>query len=299
MKPRGGPAGMVLHEGRIVAEWGDIDRVDLTYSATKSYLSVLAGIALERGLIADIDHIVSRDVQDSIFHTAHNSRITWRQLLQQTSELEGTLWGIPDTVDWNRAIHGVRGVERETRKLPGEHWEYNDVRVNALALALLGIWKAALPDVLKREVMDPIGATSTWEWHGYGEHSMVDLEGRRVESVSGGAHWGGGLWISTCDHARFGLLFLNDGCWDDQRIVPASWIREMIEPCDLNPQYGYLWWLNTGHARYGTSAATTTFAAEGAGGNCVVVEPEKRLVIVTRWCDDAAGVTNRVAAAFA
>jgi len=298
MKPRGGPAGLVLHDGHIVAEWGDLDRVDLTFSATKSYLAILAGLALDRGLIADLNHAVSRYAEDSIFRTTRNSRITWRHLLQQTSEMEGRLWGVPDTVDWNRGVDGVHRVERLKRKLPGEHWEYNDVRVNALALALMRVWRKPLPEVLKAAVMDPIGASTTWEWHGYGQHSMVELNGEQVESVSGGAHWGGGLWISTYDHARFGLMMLNGGRWHETNVVPGSWIRDMTEPCDLNPQYGYMWWLNTGHSRYGRSASAKTFAASGAGGNSVVIEPEKRLVIVTRWCDDVGGVTNRAAAAF-
>jgi CubicO group peptidase (beta-lactamase class C family) len=299
MKARGGPAGLVLHDGGIVAEWGDIDRVDVTFSVTKSYLAALMGIALDRGLIASVDDAVSRSTKDPIFHTPHNAGIAWRHLLQQTSEMEGTLWGIPDTVDWNRKVEGVSAAPRRERKHPGEHWEYNDVRVNALALALLRAWNEPLPEALKRELMDPIGATSTWSWHGYGEHSTVELDGRHVESVSGGAHWGGGLWISTCDHARFGLLFLNDGRWGEQHIVSKSWIDEMTKPCEFNPQYGYLWWLNTGHTRYGMHTSSAAFAAAGAGGNCVLVEPDKRLVIVIRWCDDVAGVIDRVTAAFA
>lgn len=204
MTPRGGPGGLVLHEGRIVSEWGDLDRVDLTFSATKSYLATVAGLALDRGLIRSLDDLVSDQVPDALFHRKQNAGITWRHLLQQTSELEGTLWGIPDTVDWNRGIDGVERVGRDTRKHPGEHWEYNDVRVNSLALALLRVWNEPLPQVVRREVMDPVGATPTWQWHGYGHHSMTELKGRQVESVSGGAHWGGGLWISTYDHARFG-----------------------------------------------------------------------------------------------
>lgn len=308
MRPRGGPAGLVLKDGYIVHEWGDIDRVDLTYSATKSYLATVAGIAFDSGLIADIDRPVAADTSRVTicevetgqpikpFESDQNKPITWRHLLQQTSEWEGTLWGRPDTVDWNRSIdQGGAGV-REHRKRPGEHWEYNDVRVNLAALALAAVWGEPLPDVLKREVMGPIGASDTWEWHGY-RNSMVEINGKQFESVSGGAHWGGGVHINTYDHARFGLLFLNGGMWNGHRVISERWVEMMREPCEQNSRYGLMWWLNTDGARYGKSVSESLFAASGAGGNTVNIAPEDNIVTVTRWCNDVPGVLQRVAAA--
>jgi CubicO group peptidase (beta-lactamase class C family) len=299
MKSRGRPSGLVLKDGHIVAEWGEPERVDVTYSATKSYVSAVAGLAVDRGLIRSVDDPVCRYVNDGGFDSAQNSRVTWRSLLQQTSEWEGTLFGLPDTVDWNRRSAETAHLPiREARKAPGEHWEYNDVRVNRLALALLRIWNEPLPAVIRRLLMDPIGATNTWEWHGYAEHSMVTLnDGRRVESISGGAHWGGGLFINSYDHARFGLLFLNRGCWGPQRVVSEAWLNLMLQPCPRNPSYGFLWWLNTDHLRFG-SAPESAFGALGAGGNAVVADPEHGTVTVTRWCSDVRGVVERVAAAF-
>ena len=330
-KPRGGPAGVVLKSGYIVAEWGDLDRVDLTYSATKSYVATTAGLAFDRGLIKSVDDPVCEYERDvSIEYTpaaveaierlaregeqnaqlnmaaagvgvdrldsAHNAQITWRHLLQLTSEWEGWLFGKPDTVDWNRGGFDIDTV-RDQRKSSGTHWEYNDVRVNRTALAVLSTWGESLPGVLKREVMDPIGASDLWEWHGYDEYSTVLLNGKEIESVSGGAHWGGGMWINTYDHARFGLLFLNRGNWNGKRIISDEWVEMMTEPCLQNPSYGFMWWLNTGHERYGATASERTFAAMGAGGNSVVCDPERDLVVVTRWCEDVAGVIDRIAQA--
>ncbi|MBN4074217.1 serine hydrolase [bacterium AH-315-D21] len=317
MKDRGGPAGIVLKDGYIVAEWGDIERVDLTFSATKSYVATIAGLAFDSELISSMsDRVIEYETGKSIsvngtgepvdgFDTDHNRDITWEHLLQQTSEWEGTLFTKPDIVDWNRNLApaglGDSGSEtRRERRKPGEHWEYNDVRVNRTALVLLALWGEPLPTVLKRKVMDPIGASATWEWHGYGEHSTVNIDGLVTESVSGGAHWGGGLWISTLDHARFGLLYLNRGRWGDKQIISERWIDMMTRPGELNDQYGYMWWLNTGsasHRRYGQHASESTFAAAGAGGNCIVVDPEKNLVVVTRWCEDVAGVVDLAAQA--
>ena len=66
---------------------------------------------------------------------------------------------------------------------------------------------------LKTSIMDPIGASQDWRWHGY-DNSNVDIDGRPIASVSGGTRWGGGLWINSEDLARFGLLILNNGKWD-------------------------------------------------------------------------------------
>ena len=314
MKDRGGPAGLVIKDGYIVAEWGDVDRVDLTFSATKSYVATIAGLAIDRGLIGSPhDPVIQYESGKSItqassgepvdgFDTDQNRSISWHHLLQQTSEWEGTLFTKPDIVDWNRdlgpaGMTGTGGASRRERKQPGGHWEYNDVRVNRTALALLAVWGEPLPDVLKREVMDVIGASDKWEWHGYDDYSTVNIDGTVTESVSGGAHWGGGLWVDTYDHARFGQLYLNNGVWNGKRIISESWIEQMRVPCDLNDQYGYMWWLNSGHKRYGQNASESTFAASGAGGNCVVIDPEKNLVVVTRWCEDVTGVVDRVAAA--
>lgn len=308
MRPRGGPAGLILKDGHIVHEWGDLERVDLTFSATKSYLATVAGVAFDQGLIENLDKPVAADIGNvkicdiatgaelKPFSSAQNRAITWRHLLQQTSEWEGTLWDRPDTVDWNRSVDQGGSGGRDERKRPGEHWEYNDVRVNLCALALAALWKEPLPVVLGRSVMNPVGASKIWEWHGY-RNSTVEIDGVQVESVSGGAHWGGGIHINTYDHARFGLLFLNGGVWNGKRLISEQWFEMMREPCPQNRQYGLMWWLNTGGERYGASVPESLFAATGAGGNTVNIDPEHGMVVVTRWCADVPGVVQRAVAA--
>ena len=236
LRERGRPNGLLVRHGYIVAEWGDTERVDMTFSVTKSYLATLGGLAWGRGLLGDWDDPVGDRVHDGGYDSPQNAPITWRQTFQQTSEWEGTLFGKPDQADRRE------GVDR-TLQPPGTFWEYNDVRVNRAALSLLRVWGEPLPRVLKREIMDPIGASDTWEWHGY-ETSWVELDGDSVQSVSGGGHWGGGLFIHSRDHARFGLLMSRDGRWGDRQIVPAEWIREATTP-SIEPTYGFMWWLNT------------------------------------------------------
>ncbi len=287
--PRGGPAGMVLKGGRIVAEWGDTRRADMTFSVAKSYLAVLAGLAVADGLIGSVDEPVGATVAGPWFASAHNAAVTWRHLLQQSSEWQGELWGKSDQVDHNRQVgagaDNSRKGQRRELQAPGSYYEYNDVRVNLLALCLLMRFGRPLPEVLRERIMDPIGASSDWQWHGYST-SWIEVGGRRVQSVSGGAHWGGGMMISARDHARLGLLVARRGRWGDRQILPESWIDAMLAPSPTNSSYGYLWWLNRGSVHYRGAPESCVYAM-GAGSNIIWIDREHDLVAVLRWIDKA------------
>ncbi|MEQ9399010.1 MAG: serine hydrolase [Longimicrobiales bacterium] len=273
---RGGVNGIILKSGYIVAEWGDTDREDMTFSVAKSYLATVAGLAWDDGLVV-LDEPIAATVDDGTFAGEQNAGITWHHLLQQTSEWEGTLWGKPDRADRRE------GIDR-TLQRPGTFWEYNDVRVTLRAYALLHAFRRPLPEVLQERVMGPIGASGDWRWHGY-ETSWTEIDGRRVQSVSGGGHWGGGFFIDTRDHARFGLLALRKGRWGDRRIVSSEWFERATDPVPIKPDYGYMWWLNTGRALF-PSAPEEAFFALGAGStNVIYVDPVNDLVTVTRWVD--------------
>lgn len=287
--PRGAPNGMLLRGGHIVAAWGDTRQVDMTFSIAKSYLGLLTGLAWADRLIADPDEVVARTVDDGGFAGAHNGAITWRHLLQLTSEWEGTLFGKSDAIDRNRDIgveaRGLKGTWRELQR-PGTYWEYNDVRVNRLSLALLRRFREPLPDVFRARIMAPIGASADWRWEGY-RNAFVEIEGRMVQSVPGGGHWGGGVFIHAEDQARIGLLMLRGGQWDGREVVRTDWVRQSVVPCALNPQYGLLWWLNTGRRRY-PEASAESFFGFGAGGNVTWIDPAHDLVGVMRWMDPEA-----------
>ena len=289
--PRAQASGVVVRGGYIVAEWGDLERPDMTFSVVKSYLSTLAGLALDDGHIASLEQPVARSVPGEWFEGPHNSAITWTHLLHQTSDWSGTLW---EVADWADRPEGDDPSKRALHA-PGTHYKYNDVRINLLAYSLLQVVREPLPQMLKRRVMDPIGASSTWRWHGY-ENSWVDLDGLRMQSVSGGGHFGGGMVISTLDHARFGLLVERDGVWATQRLLPAGWFAQATRPSPAKADYGYLWWLNTGRIAI-PAAPESAFWAAGFGGNFVYVDREHDLVIVLRWTPDLAGVVTRTLAA--
>jgi CubicO group peptidase (beta-lactamase class C family) len=281
-KERGDMTGIIVRHGYIVAEWGEPTRVDMTFSVTKSFLSTTVGLAWDRGLIRNIHDRVQEYMPVEHFDSEHNSKIEWDHLLRQTSDWEGILWDKPDWAD--RPPRDTPLSEYVTRKRndPGTSYKYNDVRVNVLALAALNVWRRPLPQVLREYVMDPIGASNTWRWHGY-ENSWVLIDGVMMQSVSGGGHWGGGMWISARDQARFGYLTLQRGKWKDRQIFSDEWVTMALTPTEVQPGYGFMnWFLNTDRRMY-PSAPETAFAHRGAGSNLVYVDPQHDLVVVARW----------------
>jgi CubicO group peptidase (beta-lactamase class C family) len=281
-KPRGKPAGIILRNGYIVAQWGDVKRVDMTFSVTKSYLSTVAGLALDYHLIKSIDDHLDEYIWDEKFEGEHNSKITWKHLLNQTSDWSGCLFDICDWADRPPKEGSIEDWKNRKLLEPGTQFKYNDVRVNLLAYSLLQVWRKPLPVVLKEKIMDPVGASSTWRWYGY-DNSFVNVDGTMIQSVSGGGHFGGGLFINTLDQARFGLLFLRKGKWGDQQIVSEAWVNAVHQPSAANKSYGFMWWTNEGYNLKDVSKKV--YYADGFGGNYIVIDNEHDLVIVVRWLD--------------
>jgi CubicO group peptidase (beta-lactamase class C family) len=316
-RERGDPAGIVVRGGYIVAEWGDPERVDLTFSVTKSFLSSTVGVAYDRGLIPDLGAPVRASFAPVVslrgppsqgealpppldgarypafevllpFESEHNRKITWDHLLRQTSDWQGTLWGKPDWADRPRGDH--EEWRNRPRHEPGSFFMYNDVRVNLLALAALNVLRRPLPEVLREHVMDPIGASQSWRWYGY-DNSWVVLDGQLVQSVSGGAHWGGGMWISARDMARFGYLTLRRGRWGDRQILSDEWVTMALTPTGAGSGYGFMNWTLRGPEQ------PAPFYHAGNGPNIVYVDPANDLVVVTRWISNWSAVVEGITAA--
>ena len=281
MRERGKPAGIILKNGYIVAQWGDVKRVDMTFSVSKSFLSTVAGIASDDHLI-NIDNKVDEYVWDGKFDGPHNSKITWRHLLTQSSDWSGCLF---DVCDWaDRPPREGTIDDWKNRKLlePGSTYEYNDVRVNLLAYSLLEVIRKPLPVVLRERIMDPISASTTWRWYGY-DNSFVNIDGVMTESVSGGGHFGGGLFINTLDQARFGLLFARKGKWKNKQLISEQWVNSVNQPSSANKSYGLLWWTN--HENQLGNISKNIFYANGFGGNFIIVDSEHDLVVAVRWLE--------------
>jgi CubicO group peptidase (beta-lactamase class C family) len=283
VKSRAPANGVIVRHGYIVAEWGEPKSIDMTFSVTKTFLTTVVGLAWQRGLIHDVNDL-ARDYMPpnvDLFEAPHNQKIKWDDLLRQTSDWQGTLWGKPD---WADRPEGETPADWPNRPLhdPGTHYKYNDVRINVLALAALQVWRRPLPDVLREEVMEPIGASSTWRWYGY-DNSWIDIDGRKVQSMTGGGHWGGGMFINAYDMARFGYLFLRNGKWKDKTIVSDKWIQMARTPGPANKTYGFAnWFLNTDRKPL-PNAPESAFYFEGNGANIIYVDQENDVVAVVRW----------------
>ncbi len=283
IQDRGPASGLITRHGYIVAEWGEPRRVDMTFSVTKTFLTTVVGLAWQRGLIRDVQDY-PRDYMPAgvdLFDAPHNQKIKWDDLLRQTSDWQGTLWGKPD---WADRPEGEKPSDWPNRKLwdPGTHYKYNDVRVNVLALAALHVWRRPLQEVLREEVMEPIGASSTWRWYGY-ENSWVEIDGQKMQSVTGGGHWGGGMFINAYDMARFGYLFLRKGEWNHKSIVSEQWMQMARTPGPANPNYGFAnWFLNTGKKPLPAAPETAVYF-EGNGANIIYIDWDNDIVAVVRW----------------
>jgi CubicO group peptidase (beta-lactamase class C family) len=304
---RGEPTGLIIYKGYIVAEWGEPLKVDMTHSVTKSFLSTVVGVAVDQGLIHSVldtvagyvppiepyDPLAAAALASSgpghspllyPFASPHNRTLTWDVMLRQTSDWEGVLWGKPDWAD--RPSGKPEEWVNRKRNAPGAVWKYNDVRVNALALATTSVWRRPLPQVLKQYIMDPIGASSTWRWNGY-RNSWIVLDGQPVQSVSGGGHWGGGMFINAYDMGRFGLLTLHRGSWNGRQLISEQWVKQALTPTTANTGYGYMnWFLNT-EKKLLPDAPASAFVHIGNGVNFIYVDPEHDLVAVVRWIENS------------
>ena len=293
-QPRAGSNGVIVRHGVVAAEWGDTSRADMTFSVTKTFLSTVAGVAFDRGSIRSVTDRVAPYMPASVdlFTSAHNAPITWEHLLRQTSDWSGTLWGKPDWAD--RPPRGQTPEQWAKRELhePGTLFKYNDTRVNVLALSSLHVLKQPLPDVLKTSIMDPIGASSTWHWEAY-NNAWVEIDGKRMKSITGGGHFGGGMFISAYHLARFGYLFLNNGRWENRQLVSAKWIAMAPTPSSQRRLWFCNWVLNNPKTRpdgnedslpfQSTPRSSVTF--QGNGVNAVDLDWEHDLVVVVRWID--------------
>lgn len=285
VRPRGAPAGAVVRDGRPVASWGPVGRADMAFSVVKSYIGLLAAAALDRGLIAAFEQPVSARVEDAAFASARNRAVTWRQLLDQTSEWEGATFGVPHTVDRDRQLAPTDDPSRFGRgtslRAPGTYWDYNDARVNALCLALTRLFGRGLPEALA-DLHPAFADRAAWAWDGYGARSEIDHDGRLVEVAVGGGHWGGGLSATVAHHLALGGIVLGRGVHEGVRAVSAEALAALLTPCPLQPVYGGLWWLN-GDRRLFAQAPPDCVLAMGVGATAVLVAPSQGVVACARW----------------
>jgi CubicO group peptidase (beta-lactamase class C family) len=255
----GSAAVVIVQHGAIVASWGETSTDILLNSARKSLLSALIGIAVAHhqiGLAATVGNLGIDDNPPAL--TADEKQATVRDLLEARSGVyHGANYETPDMAARRRP----RGSHPH-----GTFWYYNNWDFNALGAIYEHAVDTPIFVAVARQIAAPIG--------------MQDFNPANCRYVGGpdSIYPAYVFYASARDLARFGLLYLRRGRWDDRQVIPAEWVDESTRPYSTTNSvsgYGYLWWT----AAPGRLPAGSYFAA-GNGGQYVFVIPADDLVIV-------------------
>jgi len=284
-------AGVLFRHGDLIAQWGDVHRSDLTFSVAKTYLALLAGLAFDDGLLPDVHEPVIERCPGIGFEGEHNARITWHHLLQQTSEWEGTCLGIPEQgrplpLGQSSARRG-RGEEGRSAAVgrAGVTLRIQRRAHQSVVAGAAAPMAAPLPEVFGERILAPTQCMDPFQWEGY-DQGWTDVGGKRMLSVPGGSHWGGGVSISAMDQARIGLMLMQQGRFEGRDVLSSQWIARMQQPCEVAPFYGYLVWLNQTGQLFPAAPRSSWFAI-GAGSSLTWIDAELKVVCVLRWIDSA------------
>lgn len=265
----GSSAVMIIHRGRVVAEWGDTHRRVDVASVRKSLLSALFGIAIEEGLVKLSDTLGQLGIDDK------QPSLTPTEMQATLADLLTSRSGIYHAVDLEPPAVAAQRPPRGSHA-PGEFWYYNNWDFNAAGSIYEKVAGTGIFTAFKQRIADRIGMQDfSVEACYYGE-----------TNVSNHRHYG--FRLSARDLARFGLLYLHGGRWNEQQIVPENWVQDSVKP-RAKPHneifsgrgYGYLWW--SGFASDYAPTVTLpegTFYALGFGSQYLFVLPAQDIVIV-------------------
>ncbi|MFJ6325756.1 MULTISPECIES: serine hydrolase domain-containing protein [unclassified Rhizobium] len=265
-------AMVVVQHGAVVAEWGNTHKPMELASIRKSLLDALIGIAVARRKI-DLDTTLQQAGIDDRPPplSAQEKQATIQMLLEARS-------GVYHSALYETKAMAAARPQRFSHA-PGTFWYYNNWDFNALGTIYEKATGASIYDAFEDEIARKIG--------------MQDYDPHAQRKFFGAAsiHPAYTFRMSARDLARFALLFLNDGRWNGQQIVPQQWVSESTTPhsdADHGLGYGYLWWTGDAAASAGNGNGNVfhlpagSYFAWGAGGQYAFVIPHDDLVIVER-----------------
>jgi len=267
-------AVVIVTRGKILDSWGAVDRKFNVHSIRKSFLSALCGIRVAEGRLkmdATMAQLGIDDNEPSL--TEIEKGATVRQLLQARS-------GVYHPALYETASMKARRPQRHSHA-PGTFWYYNNWDFNALGTIYEQECKTGIHADFERRIARRIG--------------MQDYTAQDGSYVTGkdSIHRAYPFRMTARDMARFGLLFLRDGKWRDEQIIPAAWVKESTtawSDAGASGGYGYLWWIAKGGVHYaGVTLPEGSYSARGAGGHHILVIPALDLVIVHRVNTDISG----------
>ncbi len=256
----GSAAVMVIYDGAVLAQWGQVERRFMCHSIRKSLLSALYGIAVAKGEI-DIDETLgSIGIDDDTGLTEIEKSARVSDLLKSRSGVY-----LPAAYEGpsQKRIRPARGSHD-----PGTHWFYNNWDFNVLATIYNHKTKADLFEAFRSTIAEPLMMRDFDPRHAY---YHLEPENSRHPAYP--------FRMSARDLARFGLLFLNDGKWNGAQIIPSAWVRDSTQSYSKTSVggYGYMWWTVSGQL-----GEVGAYAALGYGGHAIYIVPAARLVFVHR-----------------
>jgi CubicO group peptidase (beta-lactamase class C family) len=263
-------AVMIVQGGRVIDEWGDIDKKINGYSMRKSLLSALYGIYAAEGKI-DVNETLE---QAGIDET--NDPLTKEERQARIVDLLRARSGVYHQVDFETALMKRLRPPRGSHA-PGTYWYYNNWDFNVLGAIFEKKTGLKMGDAFYQRIAKPIG--------------MQDFQPADVHYFGGPAsiYRGYQFEITARDLARFGLLYLNHGRWMGKQIVPEAWVDKSTHAAEGVRAagvelggYEYLWWVEYAGVHLPEATLPGMYSARGATGHYLLVVPSKDLVIVHR-----------------
>jgi CubicO group peptidase (beta-lactamase class C family) len=258
MESKGTRAAVVVRGGRIAAEWywegADAATQFRCYSVTKSVASTAVGFLVEDGVVR-LDESAATYIPE--WREDAREGVTLRHLLTMTS-------GIRNDYQGQHAVEDkiAYGISQPLDSPPGTRCDYNNCACSAISVIIRAASGKEMADFLQERLYGPVGMTGLW-------HEMP--AGKTLPYS--------GLHITARDAARFGYLFLRRGRWGGHEIISEAWIDQACHAgSEANPDYGFLWWVNSRGAS--KDLPRDAYSAQGAHGNNVTVLPSHDLVVV-------------------
>ncbi len=262
--------GKLVYEGYFNGH--DRDALVDIRSATKSLTSILAGVAIEEGLLDGVDTPMLPALWPeyaALEDAAQKKTIRLEDLLTMSSGLDadddrpespGSEDYFYESSDWLRFILGLPMIHS-----PGKHWAYASANTFLLGAMIEEAAGVTLASYAEDGLFDALGVTD-YHW---------------AESPKGRTVGQGNLSLRLVDMTKFGQLFLDHGQWAGEQLISKDWVQASIVgrypvPWEHYDEYGYGWYLHT-QAVHGRDLGY--YFASGNGGNKIYVVPDERLVV--------------------